>query len=402
MYALLKGWRVLECSSFVAAPLAGMTLAQLGAEVIRLDPPGGGPGQHRWPVDSAGNSLHWAGLNKGKKSIVVDVHQPEGAELARSLVTAPGADAGLLLTDLPLQGWLELSALRLLRPDLIVAQVRGNPDGGAEVDDTVNCAVGFPMVTGPEGWSGPVNHVLPAWDAITGITTALGLVVGHGQRGRDGQGRLLSVALSDVAIAMAGNFGHIADAEINGSTRARHGNDVYGAYGADVSAVDGRRLMVVAITQPQWRALGRATGLTEKLAKLGAVLGLDLDRESERYQARDAISLLLRSWCASRSLQEIAEAFEAEGVCWGPYQTFAEMVAHNSRCSPRNRMIQYVEQPGIGQYMMPGSPIDFAAVAREPVRPAPRLGQHTAEILADMLGLPAHDIARLRDDGVVS
>ena len=402
MYAFLNGWRVLESSAFVAAPLAGMTLAQLGCEVIRLDPPGGGLDANRWPVDHAGNSLYWAGLNKGKKSIVVDVRKPEGAELAQALATAAGAEAGLLLTNLPLRGWLDEPALRALRGDLILAQVKGNRDGSSAVDYTVNCATGFPLATGPEGWGMPVNNVLPAWDAITGVTAALGIVVAQMQRRVDGQGRLLSVALSDVAIAMAGNLGHIAEAEINGASRPRLGNAVYGAFGADVAAVDGRRLMVVAITLRQWRALGNATGLAGRFTALGALLGLDLDREGDRFQAREAISLLLRPWCATRTMQEIGAAFDAAGVCWGQYQSFAEMVAHDPRCSAANPMLQQVMQPGIGQYLMPGSPLDFAGVARDSVAPAPRLGQHTEEVLAGVLNLPGHAIAHLHDSGVVA
>jgi len=402
MYALLNHWRVLESAAFVAAPLAGMTLAQLGCEVIRLDPPGGGPDANRWPVDGNGRSLYWAGLNKGKKSVVLDTRHPEGRELAQALATAPGPQAGLLLTNQPMRGWLDTAALTKRRADLIVAQVKGNADGSPAVDYTINCAVGFPLATGPQGWTGPVNHVLPAWDAITGMTCALGLVVAAQQRALDGQGRVLSVALSDVAIAMAGNLGHIAEAEINGESRARHGNDLFGAYGTDMAAADGRRLMVVALTPRQWRALGEATGLAEKFAALGALLGLDLDREGDRFLARDAISLLLRPWCAARTFQDITHAFDAAGVCWGPYQTFAEMVAHDKRCSAANPMLQYVKQPGIGEYLTPGSPIAFDGVAREPVAPAPSLGQHTDEVLAAVLGLPDHVISRLHDTGVAA
>ncbi len=402
MYALLKSWRVLEAAAFVAAPLAGMTLAQLGCEVIRLDPPGGGLDAQRWPVDRHGNSLYWAGLNKGKKSVVVDTQRAEGRELAQALATAPGPNAGLLLTNMPQRGWLEFAALAARRPDVILAQVKGNRDGSSALDYTVNCAVGFPLATGPAGWSAPINHVLPAWDAITGVTAALGLVVAAQQRQADGKGRMLSVALSDVAIAMAGNLGHIAEAEINGESRARHGNDLFGAFGGDFADVDGRRLMVVALTPRQWRALGVATGLAEKFTALGALLGLDLDSEGDRFKARDAIALLLRPWCAERTFQEICEAFDNAGVCWGPYQTFAEMVAHDPRCSPLNPMMQHVMQPGIGQYLMPGSPLEFDGVAREKIVPAPRLGQHTDEVLANVLGLPAHAIGKLHDSGVIA
>ena len=107
MNRLLEDLRVVEFSAFVAAPLGGMTMAQLGAEVIRIDPLGGGLDSQRWPVTKDGKSLYWAGLNKGKRSIRIDIGKPEGRELASALITAPGEGAGLFLTNFPATGWLD-------------------------------------------------------------------------------------------------------------------------------------------------------------------------------------------------------------------------------------------------------------------------------------------------------
>ena len=114
---LLTGMRIVEGSAFVAAPLGGMTLAQLGADVIRFDPVGGGLDAHRWPVTARGRSLFWAGLNKGKRSIAIDIRSPRGRDLVAALVAAPGPDGGFLLTNFPAKGWLSYDALRAQRPD---------------------------------------------------------------------------------------------------------------------------------------------------------------------------------------------------------------------------------------------------------------------------------------------
>ena len=106
MAGILAGMRVVEGSAFVAAPLGGMTLAQLGAEVVRFDPIGGGIDYRRWPLSSQGQSLFWNGMNKGKKSIAIDIERPEGQELASSLICAPGPDTGLFITNFPARGWL--------------------------------------------------------------------------------------------------------------------------------------------------------------------------------------------------------------------------------------------------------------------------------------------------------
>ena len=103
----MSGLRVVEGSAFVAAPLGGMTLALLGADVIRFDQIGGGLDYQRWPLAAGGQSLFWAGLNKGKRSIQIDLASPAGRELATALITAPGEQAGLFITNFPMRGWLE-------------------------------------------------------------------------------------------------------------------------------------------------------------------------------------------------------------------------------------------------------------------------------------------------------
>jgi 2-methylfumaryl-CoA isomerase len=175
MTRILPGLCIVESSAFIAAPYAGMTLAQMGAEVIRVDPIGGGLDYRRWPVTDRGVSLYWAGLNKGKKSVCIDFRKPEGRALLGDLITAAGEGGGIFLTNLPASPPLDYDTLRGRRSDLIMASIYGSRDGATAVDYTVNAAVGFPLVTGPAGHDGPVNHVLPAWDLLTGANAALAI-----------------------------------------------------------------------------------------------------------------------------------------------------------------------------------------------------------------------------------
>src|SRR5690606_2016046 len=110
-----------EISSFVAVPLAGMTLAQLGAEVIRVDPIGGAADYRRWPVTTGGESIYWAGLNKGKRSVAADMRSQEGQKLVQRLI----ADSGVLLTNVAGREWHSYDTLAALRADLIHVQVSG-------------------------------------------------------------------------------------------------------------------------------------------------------------------------------------------------------------------------------------------------------------------------------------
>ena len=402
MSGILAGMRVVEGSAFVAAPLGGMTLAQLGADVIRFDPIGGGLDAHRWPVTADGVSLFWAGLNKGKRSIAVDMRSPQGKQLLVDLITAPGDDAGLFLTNFPAVGWLNYPALASRRPDLIMLNIVGNPDGSSAVDYTINPATGFAWTTGPDALATPVNHLLPAWDVITGSLAATGLLAAERKRRLAGTGQFIRLALADVAMATVGHLGYLAEVQINKAERPRHGNYLYGAFGCDFATKDGKRVMVVGLTPRQWRSLVAAVGIGEACAQVEKLLGADLSKEGDRFAARHLIAALIEPWVSSRTLPEVSEIFNAHDVCWGPYQTFAELVASDPRCSPANPMFAEVEQPEIGTYLMPGSPLEFSADDRVPPTPAPRLGQHTDEVLAQILGLSAVEIGRLHDDGVVA
>ena len=402
MTGVLDGLRVVEGSAFIAAPLGGMTLAQLGADVIRFDPIGGGLDYTRWPITNDGTSLFWAGLNKGKRSIALDLSKPEGQEIAQALITAPGKDAGVFLTNFPARGFLDYNKLKAKRSDLVMLAVTGHHDGTSAVDYTVNCAVGYPFITGPEGLNEPVNNALPAWDGICGLTAATGILAAERHRSRTGEGRFVSLALSDVALAFAANTGFIAELAVNNEDRPRIGNYLYGAFGKDFETKDNRRVMIVGLTERQWAGIKKATGLGNLINTIAANTGLDLEDEGNRYKARAEIAAAIAPWVKERTLAEVGGIFDIHGVAWGPYRTFRQMVDEDPRCSEANPMFKLTDDPGIGRYLMPGSPLAFAGLERAVPRPAPKLGQHTDEILGTLLGLSSAEIGRLHDRKLVS
>jgi 2-methylfumaryl-CoA isomerase len=401
MNGILEGMRVIEGSAFVAAPLGGMTLAQMGADVIRFDPLTGGLDYARWPITEDGASLFWAGLNKGKRSFAADLRSPAGRELLTDLICAPGEDAGMFLTNFPESGWLAYDRLAERRPDLIMVVITGNADGSSAVDYTVNPSSGFPMATGPRNVSYPMNHLLPAWDAVTGTLATTALLAAERHRRRTGEGQLIKIALSDVAFAMVGNLGKIAEVQINHNNRIKDGNFLYGAFGRDFLAKDDRRVMIVALTAGQWKSLVEATDLQEGAAAIEKMLDVDLTTEGGRFAARDLIGAALKPWVRARTVDEIREVFDAKRVAWGLYQTFTELVEEDPRCSPENPMFETVDHPGIGTYLMPGSPVRFGGVDRLPVRRAPLLGEHTDAVLSGVLGRDPEEIARLHAEGLV-
>jgi 2-methylfumaryl-CoA isomerase len=394
--------RVVEGSAFIAAPLGGMTLAQLGAEVVRFDPIGGGIDYGRWPVAPSGRSLFWSGMNKGKKSIAIDITRPEGQELAAAIICAPGTDGGMFITNFPARGWLAYEKLQARRNDLIYVNVVGDRHGGSELDYTVNARVGFPFMTGHPDDARVVNHIMPAWDHITGQMTAVAMLAAERHRRSTGAGQYVRLALLDVALASLGHMGFIAEVEACQRERPRYGNDLFGAFGRDFATRDGRRVMIIALSARQWANLRKATGLGEQLDAAGRELGLDLNQEGNRFLAREAIAALVGPWIAARDYAEVAAIFQRTDVCFGPYQSVPELLLHDPEASLANPLFVQREQPDIGRYRMPGSPLFFSQSEHLDAEPAPRLGEHTDAVLSAFLGLSSAAIGELHDRGVVA
>ncbi|NMN93887.1 CoA transferase [Antrihabitans stalactiti] len=396
----LAGLQVIELSSFVAAPLGGMTLAQLGAEVIRIDPIGGGPDQHRWPITNDGASLYWAGLNKGKRSVTVDLRAEPGRDLVRQLVGSCAPGTAVVVTNSAGQDWLSYDELRRYQADLIHVQVHGHSDGTPAVDYTVNAEMGFPLVTGPANHADPVNHVLPAWDIACGLYVATGVAAATRHRELTGEGCKLTIALSDVALAMAGNLGMLAEAEVTKVQRPRIGNYLYGSFARDFSSVDGRRFMVVALTRRHWRDLLTVTETQVAVSALEDALGVDFSREDDRYEYREALAGLFDRWFSRCTSAEVEAALSATALLWAPYRTFTDVVAHLGTSAGKNPIVEQIDQPGIGSYLSPGSPLvqDGRPVR---ARPAPLLGTDTYPVLTERLGLQREELSRLRSAGVL-
>lgn len=402
MYDLLKGLRVVEGSAFVAAPTCGLYLAQMGAEVIRFDNIGGGPDFRRWPLAENGKSLYWEGLNKAKKSVALDLTRAEGREIAQALATASGDQAGLFVTNFPLDGFLSYEQLSKRRADLICVRVMGWADGAPGMDYTINAALGLPQMTGPAEDPRPVNHVLAAWDLLTGAYCAFALVSALLARGRDGQGREIRAPLSDIAAATMANLGFTAETMLTGHQRPRMGNDVYGAFGRDFLTKDGEKLMLLAITPKQWSKALEALGIAGEVAALEAALGLSFSAdEGLRFTHRARLYPLFEKAFAARTAAELAPAFDAGGVTWGAYQPL-EAALEDRRLYRDNPLFQAIRHPSGLTYPAPGAMGTIPQAERGPVAPAPKLGQHTDEVLAEVLGLSAAEIARLHDQGVVA
>ena len=230
---------------------------------------------------------------------------------------------------------------------------------------------------------------------------ATAVLAAERHRSRTGEGQLVRLALKDVALATAGHLGNLAEVEINGSDRQKAGNFLYGAFGKDFLTIDGRRVMIVGLTPKQWRALITVTGSSDEMDRIAAKTNLDLSEEGARFTARHEIASVLAPWFEARSYHQVAELLTKAGVCFGPYQSFRQLLTEDVDCSTDNPLFERVTHPATGTYLTPSSPIRFGLSDNLKSLPAPKLGEHTDQILAEVLGLSSPEIGRLHDEGIV-
>lgn len=396
MYNLLDGLRIIEASSFVASPTAGLYCAQFGAEVIRVDQVGGGPDYRRWPVTEANDSLYWENLNRAKKSVALDLTQPVGRELLQALVRSTGQ----FITNFPADGFLSHATLAEGRQDLVTVRVMGWPDGAPALDYTVNNAVGYPMMTGagPE----PVNHVLPAWDLLSGAYAAFALLAAIRRREQTGLGSEVRIPLSDVAIGTAANLGGVAEVLHNNANRSRLGNTVYGLFGRDFVTKDGVRSMIVVVTHRQWANLIAALGLTDAVGAVEAERGVSFAKDDGlRFEHRDALFPLFETAIGALDHAAMVTMFDAAGVVHSAYKTMLD-AAHDSRLVGDNPIFSASDANPSGlAYPAAGAFGTIPQIQRADAKPAPRNGQHSEEILSEALGLSSGEIARLIDSAII-
>jgi 2-methylfumaryl-CoA isomerase len=398
MYKLLSDVTVIEASSFVASPSAGLYLAQFGAQVIRVDQIGGGPDFKRWPLSKGGDSLYWENLNRAKKSVALDLASAQGRTLLQQLVT----ETGILLTNFPVNSFLSHEKLAALRPDLITVRIMGQADGNTALDYTVNSAVGIPLMTGPESLGDePVNHVLAAWDLLAGAYAAFALLAALRHRDATGEGQEVRIPLQDVATASVANMGMLAEVLTTGENRARLGNAVYGAFGRDFITSDGKRLLIMAITSKQWAGLIKVLGISAEVAAIEAAQGVSFaSDEGIRFDHREALFALVEGEVKNWPRADLEQALAVEGCCYGRYQTMCE-AADDPALVTQNPMFGSPANPSGLTYPAPGAMATISQLARGAPKSAPYLGQDSRAVLIERLDLSADEFEALRANGLV-
>ncbi len=401
--APLAGVKVLDISTYVAGPSCAMTLSQLGAEVTRIDPPGGASDTRRLPFSAMGRSIYWATLNRGKRSIEVNTRNPQGQELVGKLLAGQGPEGGIVVTNTVGHSGVSYDELKAWREDLIMVHILGHADGRPAVDYTINSEVGFPLITGSADDTRPVNHVLPAWDLLAGLQGVIAVLSALKVRERTGKGQYITVSLADVAATTAANLGMVAEVVINNEPRQRDGNYTFGLYGHDFKTADGGHVMTILLTPKHWYTMVELTGTRDAFAGLSVSMGLDFDDEVTRYRYRRVSSALFGPWFEQRSFAEATRALAEAKILWGPYRTVEDFVRSPESPLAKSGLFEDVYFPEIGTVPTPRAVLRFDedVVSVPRAKNSPGVGTETNEVLHEDLGLDDEAIAALRAAGVI-
>ena len=279
----------------------------------------------------------------------------------------------MLITNVAGRQWHSYDTLTRLRPDLIHVEVSGRADGGTGVDYTVNAGIGFPDGDRPGRARPPRSTTCCPRGTSRAVSTPRSSVV-TALRHRDatGQGQRITIPLENVALATAGNLSFLTEVMVNGTSRERIGNSIYGQYGQEFTSSDGVSFMIVALTSRHFRDLTELTGTAKAVAALAETLGADFTDEGERYRHRDALTRTVR-----RVVLRASPPTRSPTRC-RRRRSCGSATAPSPRSSPTTRvtanpMFTALDQPRIGEYLAPGLPVSIngdypPAVARAGAR----------------------------------
>ena len=383
----LSGIRVVNCGQILAAPFCGTLLAEFGADVIKVEPPGGEPNR---------GSVSFAQDNRGARAITLDLYKPEGKRLFRAL-----CDKSDVVIENFRAGTLERmgiapDSLRETNPGLVAVRISGYGQTGPYADkggfDRVALAfAGATAVTGEEGHA-PVRPGYFFADYGAGVFAAFGTLAALRARDLTGKGQDVDMALYEAVWRMSGT--HIANYGLSGSDRPPTGNYYPGVVPAEQFATsDGRYLVINATTQRAFTRLCEAMQMPELVS-------------DERFTPRKrllanyaAIHSIVADWVAARTLAQCQEALDACGVPATPVNQTSDIVA-DPHFAARDQVLS-VETHDHGHLLQPGIVPRLTGTPGAVSAPAPRLGEHNEEIFCGLLGLDPSDLVRLRDELVI-
>lgn len=392
----LNGIRVLDFSRVLAGPAASLALADLGAEVVKVEPPGAGDDTRTFPPMRKGESHYFLSVNRGKKSIVIDLKTDAGLKLAKDLAAK---------CDIVIENYrpgvmdrlgLGYETLAAINPRIIYCAISGFGMTGPlkdrpSFDIVLQAMSGALSVNGEPGLM-PTKLGVPLGDMVGGVNGPIGILAALYERSVTGRGRLIDISLMDGMFGMLAYLPQLAwftdeDPTPQGS---QHANLVpYGSF----PAKDGS-IIVACLTNSFW---GRICDVMD-MPEYGSDLRYDtLEKRRER---RDEVNELITAFTCERLVDDLVTLFAAHGIPHAPILGVKEALSQPQAIA--REMVVETEHQTLGKIPIVNRPIKFPG-NRQPVPAAPPvLGQNTNEILEEILGLSVDEIGALRTNNIVA
>jgi crotonobetainyl-CoA:carnitine CoA-transferase CaiB-like acyl-CoA transferase len=392
----LAGIRVLDFTRVLAGPAASLALADLGAEVIKIEPPGTGDETRSFPPTRDGESHYYLSVNRGKKSIVIDLKSPEGLALARDLAAKCDVLVENYRPGVMDRLGLGYDALSAINPRLIYCAISGYGQTGPLKDrpsfDIVLQAMSGALSMNGEPGGLPTKLGIPLGDLVGGINGPIGILSALYERERTGKGRMIDVSLMDGLLGMLGYIAQLAFFTGQDPVRqgSQHPNLVpYGIFPASDGSI-----VIACLTPGFWGKICVSIGRPELTDDPR------YDTLEKRRDARDEVNEAVSAFTRQHTVDELVAIFTAHEVPHAPILGVTEALTQPQ--AVEREMVVQVAHKTMGDIPIVNRSIKFPGDRQPAPEAPPVLGQHTDEILGEVLDLPPERIAQLRAAKVIS
>lgn len=391
----LEGLRVIDLTRVLAGPFCTMSLGDLGAEVLKIEPPDRGDETRHFPPFIAGESHYFLGINRNKKSLVIDLQQPKGAEILRKLVAAADILVENYRPGVMDRLGLGYDALTEINPRLIYCAISGFGLTGPLRDkpsfDIVTQALSGALSINGERGHMPVKLGIPLGDMVGGVFGPMAILAALHERHATGRGRLIDISLHDGLIGMLGYFVQLAFAtgEDPGPMGSSHPNIVpYGSFPASDGSI-----IIAVLSESFWGKL------CDALERPDLAADPRYATPTGRRAHRDEVDAEIAAVTRTRTVAEWEERLAKFDVPHAPVFGVTAALSHPHAAA--RDMVVTAKHNAIGDMRLAGRPVKFPGAPQRPVTAPPVMGQHTAEVLRGLLGYSDVEIDALRAAGVI-
>jgi crotonobetainyl-CoA:carnitine CoA-transferase CaiB-like acyl-CoA transferase len=396
MSSVLDGIRILDFGRYAAAPVASMTLADMGAEVIRIEKPGGEDDRTLPPFTPNGMGLLFMNCSRHKKYITLNLRQKESQGILEGLVKKADVIVHNYLPGTAQWEVLEYGRLQDINPRIILAAVSGFGQDGPYsrrpgFDSVAQAMCGSMSISGFPG-NPPTKAQSPWVDVLTASYCTIGIMLALYERVKSGQGQMVDVSLLDSAVFAFAIRSIMTDFQMNGAKSEQIGNNSPYIAPANLYKARDGWVLIAAAVEPLWKRMIKEMGKSDLLDDQRFEDG------PKRFENRNALNLIIEQWTGEKTVNEVLAVMERAHVPAGPVYT-TDQVINDPQVKHRKMLVDINYSDG--NVLLSGLPIKLSRTPGKAEGPISEVGEHNEEIYHNLLGLHPREITELKDRGII-